>query len=118
MAVDTMGYLLAAHVTPATADGRAEVVQLAEAVQAVTGESVDLAYVTQGYTGEKPAAATREHGIEPGVVKLSEAKRGFVLLPRRWAVERTFAWAPRFLRRVRDYERLPQTLADLHGERP
>jgi len=47
-------------------------------------------------------------------VRLPEAKRGFVLLPRRWVAERTFAWATRFRRLVRDYERLPQTLADLH----
>jgi transposase len=114
LAVDTLGHLLAAHVTPATADDRAEVGQLAQAVQAATGESVELAYVDQGYTGEKPAAAAREHGIELEVVKLSEAKRGFVLLPRRWVVERTFGWATRFRRLVRDYERLPQTLADLH----
>jgi transposase len=86
LAVDTLGHLLAAHVTPATADDRAEVGQLAQAVQAATGESVELAYVDQGYTGEKPAAAAREHGIELEVVKLSEAKRGFVLLPRRWVV--------------------------------
>lgn len=36
------------------------------------------------------------------------------LLPKRWVVERSFAWASRFRRRVRDYERLPQTLADIH----
>ena len=51
---------------------------------------------------------------EPANVRLPEAKRGFVLLPRRWVAERTFAWATRFRRLVRDYERLPQTLADLH----
>jgi transposase len=114
MAVDTLGHLLALHVTPATADDRAEVGRLAAAVQAATGASVDLAYVDQGYTGERPAAAAREQGIELEVVKLAEAKRGFVLLPRRWVAERTFAWATRFRRLVRDYERLPQTLADLH----
>ena len=48
------------------------------------------------------------------VVKLEEAKRGFVLLPRRWVVERSFAWASRFRRLARDYERLPETLAGLH----
>lgn len=84
------------------------------AVQAATGQSVDLAFVDQGYTGEKPAAAAREHGIELEVVRLPEAKQGFVLLPRRWVAERTFAWATRFRRLGRDYERLPQTLADLH----
>ena len=99
---------------PATADDRAEVGRVAQAVQVATGESVDLAYVDQGYTGERPAAAAREQGIELEVVKLPEAKRGFVLLPRRWVVERTFAWTTRFRRLVRDYERLPQTLADLH----
>src|ERR671916_213323 len=79
LAVDTLGHLLAAHVTPATADDRAEVGQLAKAVQVATGESVDLAYVDQGYTGERATDAAREHGIELEVVKLAEAKRGFVL---------------------------------------
>jgi transposase len=83
-------------------------------VQAATGESVKLAYVDQGYTGREPAQAARAHGIELQVVKLTNAKRGFVLLPRRWVVERSFAWAARFRRLARDYERLPQTLAGLH----
>ena len=42
------------------------------------------------------------------------AERGFVLLPRRWVVERDFAWASRFLRLAKDYERLPETVAGLH----
>ena len=83
LAVDTLGHLLALHVTPADADDRAQVGRLAKAVQVATGDSVDLAYVDQGYTGEKPAKAARTHGIELEVVKLLEAKRGFVLLPRR-----------------------------------
>ncbi|CAA2140078.1 hypothetical protein MBLL_01948 (plasmid) [Methylobacterium bullatum] len=76
--------------------------------------SVRRSYVDQGYTGEKPAKAAREHRIELEVVKLPEAKRGVVLLPRRWFVERSFAWATRFRRLVKDYERYPSTLADLH----
>ncbi|WP_424137823.1 transposase, partial [Roseomonas chloroacetimidivorans] len=48
------------------------------------------------------------------VVRLPEAKRGFVLLPRRWVVERSFGWFARFRRLARDYERLPETLAGLH----
>jgi transposase len=60
------------------------------------------------------AAAAAEHGIELSVVKLPEAKRGFVLLPRRWVVERSFAWTTRFRRLVKDYERCAATLADLH----
>ena len=98
LAVDTLGHLLALHVTPANADDRAEVGRIAKAIQAETGESVKIAFVDQGYTGEKPAAAAAKHGIALEVIKLSEAKRGFVLLPRRWVVERSFAWATRFRR--------------------
>jgi transposase len=54
------------------------------------------------------------HGIQLAVVKLPEAKHGFVLLPRHWVVERSFAWAVRFRRLARDYERLPETLAGFH----
>jgi transposase len=114
IAVDTLGHLLALHVTPANEQDRAQVEHLAEQVQDVTGQSVELAYVDQGYTGEQAEQAAAEHGIRLEVVKLPEAKRGFVLLPRRWVVERSFAWATRFRRLARDYERLPQTLAGLH----
>ena len=113
-AVDTLGHLLALHVTPANEQDRAQVGVLAEAVQEVTAESVELAYVDQGYTGEGPAAAAAEHGIKLDVVKLPEAKRGFVLLPRRWVVERSFGWAARFRRLARDYERLSEMLVGLH----
>jgi transposase len=114
MAVDTLGHLLALHVTPANEQERAQVGVLAEAVQEVTGESVELAYVDQGYTGEETFDAAADHGIILQVVTLEEAKRGFVLLPRRWVVERSFGWAARFRRLARDYERLSETLAGLH----
>jgi len=113
-AVDTLGHLLAAHVTPADDQDRAQVDRLAAAVQAATGESVEIAYVDQGYTGEEPATAAEAHGIRLIVVKHPEAKRGFVLLPRRWVVERSFAWATRFRRLAKDYERLPSVLAGFH----
>jgi len=50
MAVDTLGHLLALHVTPATADDRTDVGRLAKAIQAATEESVDIAFLDQGYT--------------------------------------------------------------------
>jgi transposase len=106
--------LLALHVTPASANDRAAVAELAEAVQDVTGASVELAFVDQGYTGERPADAAQAHGIALEVVGLPEAKRGFVWLPRRWVVERSFAWMARCRRLARDYERLPEVLAGLH----
>ena len=114
MAVDTLGHLLALLVTPASDQERAQVAELAAAVQAATGQSVQLAYVDQGYTGPEAAEAAQEQGIRLEVVKLPEAKKGFVLLPRRWVVERSFGWASRFRRLARDYERLPETLAGLH----
>jgi transposase len=66
------------------------------------------------YTGDAAALAAQEHGIRLEVVKLPQAKRGFVLLPHRWVVERSFAWTTRFRRLARDYERWPETLAGLH----
>ncbi len=113
-AVDTLGHLLALFVSPANEQERARVGELAEAVKEATGESVELAYVDQGYTGERPAKEAKAHGMRLEVVKHPEAKRGFVLLPRRWVVERDFAWASRFRRLAKDYERLPATLAGLH----
>jgi transposase len=113
-AVDTLGHLLTLHVSPANEQEREHVGELAQAVQEATGESVDLAYVDQGYTGERAAEEAQAHGIRLEVVKHEEAKRGFVLLPRRWVVERDFAWASRFRRLAKDYERLPGTLAGLH----
>jgi transposase len=116
VAVDTLGHLLAAVITPANEQERAQVAELAALVQEVTGQTVELAYVDQGYTGDEPAEAAAAQGIQLEVIKLPEAegpKKGFVLLPRRWVVERSFAWLARFRRLARDYERLPQTVAGL-----
>ena len=113
LAVDTLGYLLTAVVTPADEQDRAQVQELAETVQEVTGDHVDLAYVDQGYTGEEPAAAAAAEGIRLEVVKLPDAKHGFVLLPRRWVVERSIGWLARFRRLARDYERLATTARGL-----
>jgi transposase len=117
VAVDTLGHLLAVIVTPANEQERAQVEDLAQKVQEVTGESVEVAFVDQGYTGDDAAKAAEGHGIRLEVVKLPERegeKKGFILLPRRWVVERSFAWAGRFRRLARDYERLPETIAALH----
>ena len=114
LAVDTLGELLAIHVTPAKAQDREQVAVLAAAVQAATGQTVTLAYVDQGYTGEAPRQAAQARGIDLAVVRLPEAKRGFVLLPRRWVVERDFGWMSRFRRLARDQERLADVLKGFH----
>jgi transposase len=114
IAVDTLGHLLALKVTAANEQERAQVADLAREIQTVTGATVKVAYVDQGYTGAEPAAQAAAQGLRLEVIKLEEAKRGFVLLPRRWVVERSFAWAARFRRLARDYERLAPSLAGLH----
>lgn len=114
VAVDTLGHLLAAHVTAAKEQDRAQVAALAHEVQEVTGRHVTLAYGDQGYTGQTPAEAAQAEGMELEVVKLDEVKKGFVLLPKRWVVERSFGWAARFRRLARDYERLAISLQQFH----
>ena len=113
-AVDTLGHWLAVKVTAANEQERAQVADLVKDVQEVTGHHVEVAYVDQGYTGETPAQDAARKGVRLIVVKLEEARKGFVLLPRRWVVERSFAWAARFRRLARDYERLASSLEGLH----
>ena len=114
MAVDPLGHLLALHVTPANEQERAQVAELGQWIQETTGDTVKVAFVDQGYTGEAATQQAAQHGIELMVVKLPEAKKGFVLLQKRWVIERSFAWTARFRRLARDYERFPETLIGLH----
>jgi transposase len=86
---------------------------LAKSVQDATGDSVELAFVDQTYTGQQAAQDAVSNHMELEVVKLS-AKRGFVLLPRRWVVERSQSWPARFRRLARDYAQLAETLKGLH----
>ena len=113
-AVDTLGNLLALAVTAANEQDRAQVATLAQQVQHVTGGTIELAYADQGYTGTTAAESAQQASIKLEIVKHHEAKRGFVLLPKRWVVERTFGWLSRFRRLARDYERLTTTLAGWH----
>jgi transposase len=114
IAVDTLGHLLALKVTAASEQERAQVAELAARLQEVTGGAVEVAFADRGHTGEAAAEQAAASGIRLEVVKHTEAKKGFVLLPRRWVVERSFAWLGRFRRLTRDYERLTETLAGWH----
>ena len=105
IAVDTLGHLLALKITPADEQERAQVGDLVREIQQTTGDMVKVAFVDQGYTGEQPAAQAAEHSVRLEVVKLQEAKRGFVLLPRRWVVERSFAWLEKCRRLWKNCER-------------
>ncbi|MDB5314027.1 MAG: Transposase domain protein [Gemmataceae bacterium] len=111
LAVDTLGHLLALRVTTGKEQERDQVAALAAAVQEATGQTIRLAVVDQGYTGDQPAADAGAHEITLAVVRPDEAKKGFVQLPRRWVSEWSFGWVGRFRRLARDYERLSATLA-------
>lgn len=100
--------------TSANEQERAQVGDLTRRIQEVTGESIQVAFVDQGYTGAEAAQEAEKSGIKLEVIKHTEAKKGFVLLPRRWVVERSFGWLGRFRRLARDYERLAKTLAGWH----
>ena len=114
MAVDTLGHLIDLTVTPANEQERAQVKKLCEGVQEATRQAVQVAWADQGYTGKDAKDDAQAAGIELRVVKLPEARQGFVLLPRRWVVERSFGWLSRFRRLSRDFERLPHVLGALH----
>lgn len=114
LAVDTLGEFLALVVTPANDQDRQQVEELAARVQEATGGTIEVAFVDQGYTGDTATNEAAGWGIRLEVVKLPGARQGFVLLPRRWVVERSFAWLTRFRRLAKDYERLPETVAGLH----
>lgn len=112
--VDTLGNLITLLTTPANAQDRAQVHDLCLQVQEATGVQVEVAFADQGYTGAQTAQQAAEAGIELIVVKRPEAAKGFVLLPRRWVVERSLAWLARFRRLGRDLERLSSTLIGFH----
>lgn len=79
-------------------------------MQEPASQTVTVEFVDQGYTGEAAEYAAAAHGIDRQVVKKPAGETGFVRLPKRWVVERSFAWLSRFRRLGRDYERLSVSL--------
>jgi putative transposase len=84
--------------------GEAIVVHEMDEAQA---EALQLIWVDQGYQGDNFARVVEQLcGAQVAVVKRSEA--GFVVLPKRWIVERTFGWLNQNRRLSKDYELLPE----------
>ena len=106
IAVDTLGLLLSVLVTPASVQDRDGARPLLEQL-ANSFRRVRLIWADGGYAGKLVDWASATCKITLQVVKRSDDVTGFVVLPRRWVVERTLAWIARHRRCVRDYERLP-----------
>ena len=106
IAVDTLGLLLWVIVTAASVQDRDGARPLLEQV-AASFRRIRLVWADGGYAGKLVDWARTSLRITLQIVKRSDDATGFVVLPRRWVVERTLAWIARHRRCVRDYERLP-----------
>jgi len=106
IAVDTGGLLLAVVVTVAGIQDRDAAHRL---LTALTGRfsTIRLVWADGGYAGRLVVWAKKVLSLTVEVVKRTDDVKGFKVLPRRWVVERTFAWISKFRRCVRDYETLP-----------
>lgn len=117
--VDTMGLVLLVLVTAASVqdrDGGKSVLNgLFERIKRPRYPHwwrfcrLQLVWADGAYRGELIDWVKKRLGWELSIVEKEEGQKGFVLLPRRWVVERTFAWLNRSRRLSKDYERLPKT---------
>ena len=73
-----------------------------------------MANTGQGYTGDAATQAADAERIEPVVVEKAKGKQSFVVVPKRWIVEHSFAWVVRCRRLLRDFKRLSEVLAGMH----
>lgn len=106
IAVDTLGLLLVVLVTPASVQDRDGAHSLLGLVRE-RFSTISLVWADGGYAGRLVIWAQQVLHLAVTVVKRSDDTKGFVVLPRRWVVERTFGWLLRHRRLVRDYERRP-----------
>ena len=104
--VDTCGLLLVVLVTGANVQDRDAARLLLWALHTCF-PTIKLLWADGGYSGQLVAWAANTLGLAVEIVRKLAGQVGFQVLPRRWVVERTFAWINRCRRTVRDYERLP-----------
>jgi len=106
--VDTRGLPLMVMVTKADVNDREIALELLFRLRIMHPE-ITIVWADSGYAGKDFTAFVKSLlGITIKTVKRPKDSSGFVILPRRWVVERTFAWIMHARRHVRDYERLPQ----------
>jgi transposase len=104
---DTEGLLLEVTVTTADVHDSKAAPALLETFMDQPGRLLKLVWVDSAYQGPALAKAFARHGVRIEVVRRSDGQRGFVVLARRWVVERTLSWLTRSRRLNRDHERRP-----------
>ncbi|MFJ3402267.1 IS5 family transposase [Streptomyces microflavus] len=105
---DTLGLLLAVAVTAANVGDRDAAAPLLRRLRTLHRE-ITLVWADGGYTGALVHWCRQKLGLALEVVKRTDIMEGFVVLPRRWVVERTFSWLMHSRRLARDYETLTAT---------
>ncbi len=106
IAVDTLGLLLVVMVTAASVQDRDGACRLLVLLRE-RFSTITLVWADGGYAGRLVNWAYQVLALTLSIVKRNDDTTGFVVLPRRWVVERTFGWLMRYRRLVRDYERRP-----------
>jgi transposase len=104
---DTEGLLLEVTMTTADVHDSKAAPALLETFMDQPGRLLKLVWVDSAYQGPALAKAFARHGVRVEVVRRSDGRRGFVVLARRWVVERTLSWLARSRRLNRDHERRP-----------
>ena len=108
--VDVLGLLLTVFVTKGNVPERVGAQQMLEHTPQEILDQLQLLWADGGFSGPDFAAWVYEHcGCLVEIVKRSDKDKGFVILPRRWVVERTLGWLSGFRRLSKDYERLAET---------
>ena len=106
--VDTQGWLLAVQVSSAAETDRQGAIAVLENADRLQLSQLKQVYADGGYRGKLISQVKKQFGIKLSIVK-KKAKQGFKVLPKRWVVERTFAWLTKCRRLSKDYERLTKT---------
>jgi len=106
LAVDTLGLLLVVLVTAACVQDRDGARRLLWQLRR-DYRGIRLVWADGGYAGKLVAWAAATLHLVVQIVRKHPGQHTFEVLPRRWVVERTFAWISKHRRCVRDYERLP-----------
>lgn len=109
IALDTLGLLICVFAGSAHVQDR-DAARVLLGLLHLVCPKVTLVWADGGYAGQLVKTAKRYWSLTLQIVKRSDTAKGtFVLLPRRWVVERSFAHLANARRTVRDYERLEET---------